>query len=284
MNRIPPKLALINDLTGFGRCSLAVAIPIVSARKVQACPIPTSLFSNHMAFPTWSFHDLTENLPDYLDGFTKLRLSFDGICCGFLENRQQIEIVEQFLLSHAKTPVILDPVMADHGRLYSSVSPDHCTFLKRLLKLADILTPNLTEACLLTDTPYRESGWDEESLILLADTLHSMGPSEIVITGIRDHGNYVNFISQTDKSHVHGATVRNLLAFPEMGHSRPGTGDIFAAIIAADALHHIDFSISVQKAASFIGHCTELSDRAGLPVKEGVLFENLLSELINDEI
>lgn len=293
MTQIPPKLALINDLTGFGRCSLAVAIPVVSALKVQACPVPTALFSNHMAFPTWAFRDLTDTLPDYLDGFSKLGLSFDGICCGFLGSVRQAEIAEQFFRSQPDALIILDPVMADHGKLYSSVMPDYCVAMKKLVAAADIITPNITEACLLTDTPYTENGWNEENLSILADALHDLGPAKVVITGIREQDNFTNFVSMigntgddaTPSANIHSGTnvatapVRSLLSSPIKGQSRPGTGDIFASIIAADALQHVELAVSVQKAASFIGHCTELSDRAGLPVKEGVLFENILGEL-----
>lgn len=278
-----PKLALINDLTGYGRCSLAVALPVVSIMGVQACPAPTSVFSNHMGFPSWSFHDLTEEMPRFLEEWNRQGLAFDGICCGFLGTDAQIEIVGSFLPAHPEAAVILDPVLGDHGKLYSSVTPLHCEKMKELTALARVITPNITEACLLADVPFKEYGWTYEELCVLADRLHELGPSQIAITGIRRPGAFINFISRTDTKAASPSDmpkpltkIRSLCETPVKGHSRPGTGDIFAAVISAGILRGLALEDCVKKAASFIGVCTEGSDRAGIPIEEGVLFEKYL--------
>ena len=206
--RIPKKIAMINDIAGYGRCSTTVSLPIISAMQVQVCPVPTSIFSNHTGFPVHFMHDCTDILPEYLEKWRELELTFDGIYCGFLGSVTQIGIVKDFLASqtgnagHSRISadgnrpiVILDPVMGDHGRAYRTITPQHCEEMKELLTMADIITPNITEACLLTGAAYRESGWTAEELKELTEKLHSMGPDKIVITGMQDGDDFVNFIS-----------------------------------------------------------------------------------------
>ncbi len=272
--RIPKKIAMINDIAGYGRCSATESIPIISAMKVQVCPVPTSLFSNHTGFPVHFMHDCTPYLRDYLAKWKELGFRFDGIYCGFLGSAEQIGIVQEFLAGWPDVPFILDPVMGDHGKAYRTVTPEHCEGLKSLLSRAAIITPNITEACLLTDTPYRESGWKRDELCLLARQLHAMGPDKVVITGLRENEDYINFISErtdgltTEVNRTHSA-----------GHSWHGTGDIFASIIAADAVNGVPFGESVEKAAAFVRTCISASIRLGIPEQEGVCFENFLALL-----
>ena len=119
------KIAVINDFSGFGRCSIAVALPIISAMKIQCCPVPTSIFSNHTGFSSFFYSDYTEHMDAYIDEWKKLDLQFEGICTGFLGSVKQIEIVERFLqhFKTARTTVIMDPVMGDYGKLYPTYSP-----------------------------------------------------------------------------------------------------------------------------------------------------------------
>ena len=138
---IPKKAAVINDLTGFGRCSLAVVLPIINAMKVQACPVPTSVFSNHMGFHSYYYQDLTEGLSPYLNGYDTLGLTFDGIYCGFLNSPKQFHSVSAFLKqqSAAAHPLILiDPVMGDHGKLYRIVTEELCREMKHLISFATV--------------------------------------------------------------------------------------------------------------------------------------------------
>ena len=295
-----PKLAVINDLTGFGHCSLAVAIPIISVMGVQACPVPTGIFSNHMAFPEWHYTDFTPEMSSYLSVWERLSLSFDGISCGFLGNEALIPVLSGFF-KHQKetcgTCILLDPVMGDHGRAYSSVTPSYQKALTGLCSLADILTPNLTEACFLTGTAYPEelltalsglstvsgalpsgqsdtSGRLEPLLSLLsgmAAKLHSMGIGKVVITGIKIGNFFGNYVSVSGSG--------ELLFSPAGGPSRPGTGDIFAAILSADAVKGIPFTDSVKKAAEFVRICTEGSAALNIPIVEGVCLEQYLSLL-----
>lgn len=273
--KAPKKLAIINDFTGYGRCSHAVAIPVVSVMGVQACPVPSAIFSNHMAYPYWHKVDYTPHMQDYFSCWEKLNLHFDGILCGFLDNEDQVSILADFIKkqkSAGETIVILDPVMGDSGTCYSSVSPSYADSLKRLLPFADIITPNLTEACLLTDTPYPESMPDNDFLSKTTEKLHAMGPSKLVITGIRHENRFHNYFSI-----LNPFPQKAVYTTEAGGPSRPGTGDLFASIIAADALNRTAFEDSIKKAADFIRTCTEGSAAAGIPIRDGVCFENYLS-------
>ena len=289
---IPKKIAMINDIAGYGRCSTTVSLPIISAMGVQVCPVPTSVFSNHTGFPVHFMHDCTPILPQYLEKWQELGLTFDGLYCGFLGSVEQIRIVRDFLSSQikiqeskamqARPAVILDPVMGDHGKAYRTVTPEHCAQMKELLSLADIITPNITEACLLADIPYRETGWSVQELTSLADRLHTMGPERIVITGMQEQEDFINFIScnnsaaTSDEKSANAGRLHSCCRMHAAGESRPGTGDIFASIIAADAVNGVPFPVSVEKAAAFVRICTKASSELHIPQPQGVCCEHFL--------
>ena len=164
------KIALINDITGFGRCSVAVELPVISMMKVQCCVIPTAILSNHTGFNSFYFDDYTPKMESYIEQWKNLNLAFNGICSGFLGSQSQISIVSDFIrdFSDKDTVVIVDPVMGDNGRKYSTYTDEMCDMMKQLAGQAHILTPNLTEACILTDTEYTEK-WHEKEIILLGE-------------------------------------------------------------------------------------------------------------------
>lgn len=284
-----PRLAMINDIAGFGRCSTTVSLPVISVMKVQVCPVPTSVLSNHLGFPLCHFDDYTSHMRDYINVWNELGLTFDGLYCGFLGNEEQIDIVREFVEMFRPPLFLLDPVMGDHGRAYSSITETHVQKMKELLPLADIITPNITEACLLTGTPWKDGEWTLQELSGLCERLADICQQEsvtsgeastgttangasIVITGIRQGDFLVNFLWDDG--------VYTTVASPIAGASRPGTGDIFASILAADAVRGETLLSSVQKAANFVGLCIAGSEKAGTPVQEGVVFEKYLAALL----
>ena len=272
-----PRLAMINDIAGFGRCSTTVSLPVISVMKVQVCPVPTSVLSNHLGFPLCHFDDYTSHMRDYIKKWKELGLTFDGLYCGFLGNEEQIDIVREFVEMFRPPLFLLDPVMGDHGRAYSSITETHVQKMKELLPLADIITPNITEACLLTGTPWKDGEWTMQELSGLCERLASLClkdsvSASIVITGIRQGDFLVNFLWDDG--------VYTTVASPIAGASRPGTGDIFASILAADAVRGETLLSSVQKAANFVGLCIAGSEKAGTPVQEGVVFEKYLAALL----
>lgn len=267
------KIAVINDISGFGRCSIAVELPIISVMKIQACPLPTAILSNHTGFESFLFDDYTDKMLPYMEEWKKLDLRFNGICTGFLGSKAQIIIVEKFfeMFKESDTIIIVDPVIGDYGRLYSTYTMEMCMEMKKLCSYANIITPNLTEACILTDTPYHDE-WTRDELEELVQKLSSMGPEKIVITGIVN-GEYIdNFCYEKGKEPY-------VISEEMIGQSRSGTGDIFAAIIAADAVNGNDFKSSVEKAASFIPKCIKRSVEMNIPLTDGVCFEEFLGEL-----
>ncbi len=268
------KIAVVNDLSGFGRCSLAVAMPIISAMKVQCCPVPTAILSNHTGFESYFFEDYTSRMESYVAEWKKLGLHFDGICTGFLGSKKQIALVTKFLqeFTDPDTIVLIDPVMGDYGKPYPTYTPQMCREMKKLVQYADILTPNLTEACLLTDTPYKEK-WRVAEITEMAEALSTMGPEKIAVTGIPQGSFLANLCYEK------GQPVK-MRRTHQIGTSRSGTGDIFAAILAADAVNGVPFEDSVRKASLFIKRCIVSSIEKEIPLTDGVCFEEHLSRLI----
>ena len=168
-----PRLAMINDIAGFGRCSTTVSLPVISVMKVQVCPVPTSVLSNHLGFPLCHFDDYTSHMRDYIKVWVELGLTFDGLYCGFLGNEEQIDIVREFVEMFRPPLFLLDPVMGDHGRAYSSITETHVQKMKELLPLADIITPNLAEAEVLTGMKITTREEMEKAAKVLSDKLPS---------------------------------------------------------------------------------------------------------------
>ena len=269
------KIAVINDLSGYGRCSLTVAIPILSALKVQCCPVPTSILSNHTGFPVYFFDDYTDKMGLYLEKWTELGLEFDGIFSGFLGSEAQIGIVMSMIrqFQGKDTLVVIDPIMGDHGKAYQTYTPAMCSRMKELVCLGDIVTPNLTEACILTGRKYRDEGWHRTELLAMAEEIREMGPSGVIITGVKEGAYLTNVIAERGKE---GAFCRSM----RVGRERPGTGDVFSAIVAAEAVKGASLTDAAKKAARFVKRCILKSEELNVPVQNGVCFEEVLSELI----
>ncbi len=267
------KIAVINDFCGFGRCSITASLPIISAMKIQCCPLPTSVFSNHTGYDSFYFTDCTEHMDRYIDEWMKLGLEFNGILTGFLGSPEQVRIVTRFLELFKKESniTVIDPVMGDHGKLYPTYSPLLAEQMCSLLPYADILTPNLTEACILTETDYN-ADMNEDELRSLCEKLSRMGPKKIVISGIERDGDLENFIYEAAKP---SQSIREHM----VGPCRAGTGDVFSSIIAADAVNGVDFIDSVYHASSFIAKVLARTVELDLPKEDGICFEEFLKEI-----
>lgn len=273
------KVAAINDLSGFGRCSMTVILPIISHMKVQCCPVITSIFSNHSGYDDYFFDDYTDKIATYTGKWKKLGLEFEGIYTGFLGSVKQIDIVCRFIdeFRTQRTTVIVDPVMGDNGKKYATYTDEMCLEMKRLVSKADLVTPNVTEACILTGELYQESGFTQAQLRAMAEQIADMGPSKVVITGVRSGKSYVsNFIYERADG---GLASSKLIRSKIVGTARCGTGDIFASILCADAVNGVDLEISVKKASAFIRKCIAKSIELGIPKTDGVCFEEVIHEL-----
>ena len=264
------KIAVINDFSGFGRCSLAVSLPIISAFGVQCCCLPTAIFSNHTAYENYFFDDYTDNMPKFIDNWKKLDLGFDGIYSGFLGSSAQVDTVIEFIndFKAENTRIIVDPVMGDNGMFYSTCNEALRKELKKLAAMAEIVTPNLTELCFLTDTRYR-SDLSRSDIKNMALELCLSGPKNVIVTGIVSGNVISNFIcSQTGS-----CFISNI----KKGVERAGTGDVFSSVIAACAVQGKALRESVITAARLIEKAGVLSDRLDIPPENGICFESFMS-------
>ncbi|MCM1228443.1 MAG: pyridoxamine kinase [Clostridium sp.] len=265
-----PRAACINDLSGFGRCSLTTAISIISAAGVQACPVPTAVLSKHTGFESFYFYDLTDSLTPYLDNWSDL--DFDGIYSGFLGSPEQIDIVGQFILEQKKknsgASVIIDPVMGDKGRLYATYTEEMYKRMKRLIAHADLITPNITEACFLTETQYTGEDISDGTARELCRKLADMGSMQVVLTGIVRYDNMINI--------TYDGSGFNFDAIHRESQIFSGTGDIFASVVCAMILKGRSLTEAVTAAGEFISRAIEYTVNAGSPLKEGIVFEPVL--------
>jgi len=269
------RIALINDITGFGRCSISAMAPIISAMKIQAVLVPTAILSTHTQFPKFYFDDYTGRMHDYIQTYKDLDLEFDAIATGFLGSEEQVDIVIDFIQTFKKKDVfvLIDPVMGDHGKLYQTYTPKMCAKMKELVKYADLMTPNLTELVTLVDEPYPEYLPTFEELSRMCEHLAMQGPKHIVVTGIPfNEKQILNFIYNQGEDY-------QIVMVDRIGKDRCGTGDVIASVIAGSYLNGFDFYQSVKRATQFASRCIAYCERTHVPHHYGLCFEEYLYEL-----
>ena len=289
MQQLPPsRIAAIHDLSCVGRCALTVIIPVLSVMGYQTIPVPTAFLSTHTGgFTDLHFRDLTDDMHAVIEHFSKLEMNFGAIYTGFLGSELQIRTVKEFIErfgcvrdESGKMPLILiDPVMGDDGVLYSTYTPELVAGMRELSAHAHVLTPNLTEACLLTDAPYRDTermpAEEAEAFVRsLLKKLERFGCERIVITGVSlCNGIVLNLGKDAD------GTIFSV-ARKQIGVSYPGTGDIFASVLLGMLLAGNTFENACQSAADFVGTLIEASAKIDTPTRMGVALEPHLAKLI----
>lgn len=225
-----PRVAAVHDMCGYGKCSLGVAIPVLSAAGVDVCPVPTALFSAHTKFPVFHMHDTTCMLESYLDAWREENVELDGVYSGFLGSAEQVAVIQRLYREHPNALRIVDPVMGDGGVKYPTYTDELCKAMAALVDGADILTPNLTEASLLTGIPYEGKDVSVEFVQKNATALLDMGGKTVVIKGVVHGGEPVirNYIAAASDGGKVEEVSGELL--PYMLH---GTGDLFASALTA---------------------------------------------------
>ena len=272
-----PRVAAIHDMSGFGRCSLTVAIPILSAMGIQCCPLPTAFLSTHTGgFEGFTFLDMTDELPKVAAHWKSLGLGFQAVYSGFLGSERQIAIVEDFLREFRgpDTLAVIDPVMGDHGTVYQTYTPAMCAGMARLAELADVITPNLTEAALLLDIPYGELPVGEAGCREIVERLSLDGRRSVVLTGASTAPELTGamcFDAKTGRTEA--VQTRRV---PQEFH---GTGDVFASVLTGALVQGASLPDAVRQAVDFVRACAERTAKAGIPMREGVEFEPLLGLL-----
>ncbi len=279
------KIAVINDLSGLGRCSLTAAISVIAAMGVQPCPLPTAVLTAQTEYPSYYLDDYTDKMEHFRTEWQKLGQTFDGIYTGFVANERQIEHIFQFVDTFRRNGAFLlvDPVMGDDGMRYDTFTPKLLKQMQALARMADIITPNVTELCLLTGSDYGEviRHTDEEGLInairKMALTFLKDGAAHIIVTGI----------CFTDSSGIEkmgnlyvGRSGASLHAFPYIGRHYSGTGDLFASCIAAGTARGDPIPKSISLAGSFLEAALTDSVNGQVLPNDGVNYEKYLSMLL----
>ncbi|WP_313235836.1 pyridoxamine kinase [Sporosarcina ureae] len=277
------KVAIIQDLSSFGKCSLTAAIPVLSVMGVQACPLPTAVLSAQTEYPSYYCHDLTNVIPRYTEEWKKLNVTFDGIHTGYITGKEQIHQILTFLESFYtdRTLLLVDPVLGDNGKAYDNFDEELLDQMKVLVARADIITPNITECCLLTGYSYDvlHSCMDEQDYLKMIEDagrqLHQATGAEIIITGIqppsRQHAIGNMYINETDTLFT---TV------PYNGKSYSGTGDLFASVLMGSRLRGVSTEQAITLAKEFLLAAIEDTALYDTPVEAGVNFEKYLRMLL----
>ncbi|WP_286148756.1 pyridoxamine kinase [Neopoerus faecalis] len=269
-----PRIAAIHDLSCFGRCSLTIALPVLSAMGCQCCPLPTALLSAHTGISGFTFLDTTDEMRRISAHWSQLSLHFQAIYTGFLGSAPQINLVEDFLRRfHAPdTLLVMDPVMGDHGTPYKTCTPALRQGLRELVAQADVITPNLTEAAILLDIPYHESQTADASELVRALSLQ--GQRSVVLTGYAAAPGQVGALCyDRDTRQVEAVQTARV---PQ---DFPGTGDLFASVLTGALTRGAPLLQAARTAVDFVGSCVARSVAEGAGEAEGVDFEPLLRQL-----
>lgn len=270
-----PRVAAIHDLSCFGRCSLTIALPVLSAMGCQCCPLPTALLSAHTGFTGGSFLDLTEEMQRIADHWARIDIHFDGIYSGFLGSAAQIGTVRQFIGRFRGTGlVVIDPVLGDHGQAYRTCTLELCNGMRRLAESADIITPNLTEASLLLEQSYETIQAIDPAEIVRRLSLE--GRRSVVLTGYSTGDGQTGALcfDRADGS-IQAVQVQRV------PRDFSGTGDLFTSVLTGAMVKGVPLIQAARTAADFVQSCAARTLAAGNTDGEGVDFEPLLGTLTN---
>lgn len=275
------KIAVINDLSGFGKCSLTAAIPVISSFGIQCCPLTTAVLSNQTGYESYACRDLTDDLPEFINEWKKLGASFNGILTGFISNSRQGQIIADFIdtFKNEGTTVVVDPVMADDGCVYDCYDEKSVEAIKSLVYKADIITPNLTELCILTDENYGEIILLEKEQLIqkiknMCLSLNEKHRLKIVASGIKSSGKIANAVFDGGSFEIIETSAFN--------GSFSGTGDILSSFITAGCVSGMGLAQAVRSAVDFIHKSIDdtVKDSDGkYNVCDGVNFEKFLYTL-----
>lgn len=249
------RILTVQDISCVGRCSLTVALPIISSAGVEAGVLPTAVLSTHTAFPKFTFCDLTDEITPISETFSELSLDFDAIYTGYLGSFRQIELVEELIRRNGRpdTVVVVDPAMADNGKLYHGFTPEFAKRMAKLCSVADLIIPNLTEASFMLGIPYTEK-YDEQYIKDVLVSLCNLGPKCAAISGVSLKEGEIGVYSYNRESGEYFYYANEHL--PVAYH---GTGDIFAsaAVGALMRSHSVESALSV--AVDYTLECIRLT-------------------------
>lgn len=280
------KIALINDLSGFGKCSLTAAIPVISVMGIQACPLPTAILSAQTGFESYFCDDYTDKMNCFTEEWEKMQVSFDGISSGYLAGKEQIEKVLYFLekFKTEENLYLLDPIMGDNGRKIKIFHEELLLGMKALAQKADVITPNLTELCLLADADYAEVISYKQDVDYLkriqnvAEQLlqKTQKGQSIIVTGIIREKNGKEYMGNLAVDH----TGTSYVEAPYTGRSFSGTGDLFSSVVCGSLVKGLSVEEAMKKTVDFLQTAIEEATAEDIPANHGVHFEKYLYRLI----
>ena len=271
------RIITVQDISCVGKCSLTVALPVISAMGVEACVLPTAVLSTHTAFKGFTFRDLTGDLAGITAHWKQEKITFDAIYTGYLGSFEQIQLMHSLIkdFGSGSTRVIVDPCMGDNGALYSGFTPDFARAMAELCSRAEVIVPNLTEASFMLGLPYVEAGYTKDYIEDLLKKLAGLGSRKVVLKGISFDDKKIGIASYDSQSQ------KITWYFHEkMPQSFHGTGDIFASVLTGALVRGLSLEEACKLAADFVVE----SIRATLSHKDynwyGVDFESAIPYLV----
>ncbi|MCL1905957.1 MAG: pyridoxamine kinase [Clostridiales bacterium] len=271
MNKTLPRVAALHDISGYGKCALTVAMPVLSACGVEVCPLPTALLSTNTLFEGFTFMDFTPHMDAYLAHWQRLGLKFNSVYSGFLGSEEQIKIMTRLIKEFESGMAIIDPVMGDNGVVIKTYTPGMCKEMVNLVAVADLATPNITEACILTGQEYSNAELDEQGSRQLCLDIAALGTKAVVLTGVQRGPKLYNCALQNGDYFEYEVDL--------LPYNMHGTGDLFTSVLTGGLMRGYDLRRSVQSAAEFVRDAMELSFDLEDVFDRGVGFEQIVYKL-----
>lgn len=278
LKQLPVKqIAAIHDLSGCGRTSLSVVIPVLSTMGIKVCPLPTAVLSSHSRYKGYHFHDLTNHMEPVIDHWKELGVAFDAIYSGFLGSYKQIRIVQQFIDTFRREQqlIIVDPVLGDNGKLYTPIDQKMVSEMRSLIQRANVITPNFTEMFLLLGEHY-QSDVSEVRIKEWMLELSATGPEIVVVTSVPEEplGERYSVIAYNrNGSQFWKVPIDYIPA------DFPGTGDCFTSVLTGSLLQGDNLPIALDRAVHFISYGVRATYGYNYDPNQGILLERVLSRL-----
>lgn len=280
MEKRPARVAAIHDLSGFGRCSISVILPVLSAMGVQVCPVPTAVLSSHtggLGDPV--IRDLTDYIEPALRHYQSLGVEFEAVYTGFLGSGEQVDCCLEFFKAYPKALKIVDPVMGDNGRPYRTCTPELRRRMSELAAAADIITPNITEAAMLLEESYPAAPLTRSEAKSMLLRLSHMGPKRVVITGAElAQGGLASLGYDGENGSFWYVPCEYIPVH------YPGCGDIYASVLLGAELSGASLPIAMARAAAFTELCVKTTYSYGSDPRYGVMLESVLVSLLKNEV
>lgn len=277
------RVATVHDLSGLGRCALTVVLPVLSAMGIQACPLPTAVLSAHTGgFGEVAALDLTEFMRSAIDHWATLDFTFDAVYSGYLTSREQADLTLALIISQREKGCelcVVDPAMADNGRLYAGLAPDMPEAMRSLCAQATLITPNMTEAALLAGTSPSTAPLSHAQIAALLKRLCALGCEQALITSVPLSGG-----RRANVCMRNGDSGFFLCEYAPINISLPGTGDLFTSVLTGSLLLGENTSMAMARATHFVSAAVHHTKTRGGSPREGAMFEPLLQDIQSDAL